>query len=59
MADLLRHGLLRASFIPPLPVRYLRQLTRNHTLVKEHTAEFNHIIKLEESANIKGFSGSK
>jgi hypothetical protein len=28
LADLLRHGLLRASFIPPLPIRELRELTR-------------------------------
>jgi transposase len=27
-ADLLRHGLLQASFIPPQPVRDLRELTR-------------------------------
>lgn len=54
LADLLRHGLLRASFIPPLPIRELRELTRHrHTLVKDQTAVSNRIIKLIESANIK------
>lgn len=28
LADLLRHGLLKASFIPPQPIRQLRELTR-------------------------------
>ena len=54
LADLLRHGLLRASFIPPLPTRELRELTRHrHTLVREQTAVSNRIIKVAESANIK------
>lgn len=54
LADLLRHGLLRASFIPPLPIRELRELTRHrHTLVRDQTAVSNRIIKLIESANIK------
>lgn len=54
LADLLRHGLLRASFIPPLPIRELRELTRHrHTLVRDQTAVGNRIIKLVESANIK------
>jgi len=54
LADLLRHGLLRASFIPPLPIRELRELTRHrHTLVRDQTALSNRIIKLIESANIK------
>lgn len=54
LADLLRHGLLRASFIPPLPTRELRELTRHrHTLVRDQTAVTNRIIKLAESANIK------
>jgi transposase len=36
LADLLRHGLLKASFIPPAPVRELRDLTRyRKTLVQE------------------------
>ena len=54
LGDLLRHGLLRASFIPPLPTRELRELTRHrHTLVRDQTAVSNRIIKLVESANIK------
>ena len=54
LADLLRHGLLRASFIPPLPTRELRELTRHrHTLVRDQTAVSNRIIKLVESGNIK------
>jgi transposase len=54
LADLLRHGLLKASFIPPLEIRELRELTRyRQTLVKEHTAVANRIQKLIESANIK------
>ncbi len=53
-AFLLRHGLLRASFIPPLEIRELRELTRyRQTLIKEHTAVANRIQKLIESANIK------
>jgi transposase len=36
LADLLRHGLVRASFIPPAPIRELRELTRyRKTLVRE------------------------
>jgi transposase len=54
LADLLRHGLLRASFIPPLEIRELRELTRyRQTIIKEHTAVANRIRKLIESANIK------
>ena len=54
LADLLRHGLLKASFIPPLEVRELRELTRyRQTLVKEQTALANRVQKLIESANIK------
>jgi len=45
---------LRASFIPPLEIRELRELTRyRQTLIKEHTAVANRIQKLIESANIK------
>lgn len=41
-------------FIPPLPIRELRELTRHrHTLVRDQTAVSNRIIKLAESANIK------
>ena len=54
LADLLRHGLLKASFIPPLEIRELRELTRyRQTLVKEQTAVANRVQKLIESANIR------
>ncbi len=54
LADLLRHGLLKASFIPPLEIRELRELTRyRQTLVKEQSAVLNRVQKLIESGNIK------
>lgn len=54
LADLLRHGLLKASFIPPLHIRELRELTRSReSLVREQTALANRIQKLIESGNIK------
>ena len=54
LADLLRHGLLKASFIPPLEIRELRELTRyRQTLVKEQVAVANRIQRLIESGNIK------
>jgi transposase len=54
LADLLRHGLLKPSFIPPLPIRELRELTRyRESLIRERTSLANRIQKLAESANIK------
>src|SRR5947209_6689814 len=54
LADLLRHGLLQASFIPPRHIRELRELTRyRQSLVRERTALANRIQKLVESGNIK------
>ncbi|HEV2461773.1 MAG TPA: transposase, partial [Ktedonobacterales bacterium] len=54
LADLLRHGLLRPSFIPPQPIRALRELTRyRKTLVRERTAQINRLQKVLEAANIK------
>jgi transposase len=54
LADLLRHGLLKASFIPPKPIRELRELTRyRKTLVQERTQEVNRLQKVLEGANIK------
>lgn len=54
VCDLLRHGLLKASFIPPLHIRELRELTRHRqTLVRDHAAVANRIQKLIEGANIK------
>jgi transposase len=54
IADLLRHGLLRASFVPPREQRDLRDLTRQRTkLVEEHARVLNRVQKVLESANIK------
>jgi transposase len=54
ICDLLRHGLLKASFIPPRHIRELRELTRHRqTLVRDRAAVANRIQKLLESANIK------
>ena len=54
LADLLRHGLLRASFVPERPQRELRELTRYRTeLVRERAAEINRIQRTLEGANIK------
>ena len=54
LADLLRHGLLTASFIPPAPIRGLRELTRyRKSLVQQRTQEANRLHKLLEGANIK------
>ena len=54
LADLLRHGLLRASFVPARGQRELRELTRYRTaLVQERSAEVNRLQKTLEGANIK------
>jgi transposase len=54
IADLLRHGLLKASFVPDRPQRELRELVRYRTaLIRERTSEVNRIQKSLEGANIK------
>src|SRR5437868_6906739 len=54
IADLLRHGLLRASFVPDRPQRELRELTRDRTtLVRERSAERSRVQKTLEGAGIK------
>jgi len=54
LADLLRHGLVRGSFVPDRPQRELRELTRYRTrLIRERTAEVNRLQKTLEGANIK------
>jgi transposase len=54
IADLLRHGLLRGSFIPPLPQRDLRDLTRQRTnLIQQRAMVVNHVHKVLEWANLK------
>jgi transposase len=53
-AQLLQHGLLRGSFVPPRAVRELRDLTRHRAqLAGEHTRGANRIHKLLEDANLK------
>ena len=54
LAELLLHGLLKPSFIPPKPQRALRDLTRYRTkLVQERARIVNRVQKLLEGANIK------
>lgn len=54
LADLLRHGLLKGSFIPSQELRELRDLTRYRTrLGDERKSEVNRIHKVLEDANIK------
>src|SRR5919202_3072964 len=54
LLELMQHGLIRGSFIPPAPIRELRELTRYRTgLLEEHTREVNRIHKLLEDMNIK------
>src|SRR3989449_2641164 len=54
IADLLQHGLLRGSFVPPQPIRELRDLTRYRvSLVQEINRIANRIQKVLEDANIK------
>jgi len=54
IAELLCHGLLRSSFVPPQPIRELRELTRyRRKLVESQSAERNRLQKLLETANIK------
>lgn len=54
LAELLQHGLLRASFIPPVAQRELRDLTRyRNTFVRERATLINRVQKVLEDANIK------
>jgi transposase len=54
IADLLAHGLLRGSFIPPEPQRDLRDLTRQRTiLVRERAEVVQRLQKVLEWANLK------
>ena len=54
IADLLRHGLVRASFIPERPQRELRELVRyRKTVVEQRSHLVQRIQKLLEGANIK------
>jgi transposase len=54
LAELMLHGLLKASFIPAKPQRELRELTRYRTtVVRERARIVNRVAKLLESTNIK------
>jgi transposase len=54
IAELLQHGLLKASFIPEVEQRDLRDLTRYRTkLVQTRSSEINRVQKVLEAANIK------
>jgi transposase len=54
LAELLQHGLVKASFIPPMEQRDRRDLTRQRTqLVRERTSVINRLQKVMEGANLK------
>ena len=54
IADLLAHGLIRASFVPPGPIQELRDLTRTRKqLVREVVRHKQRIQKVLEDANVK------
>lgn len=54
IAQLMEHGLLRGSFVPPLPIRELRDLTRyRKSLIGERQREANRLHKVLEDAGIK------
>lgn len=54
IAELLQHGLLKASFIPEAPQRQLRDLVRYRThLIQERGREVNRVHKVLQDANVK------
>lgn len=54
LAQLGAHGLVRASFVPPQPIRELRDLTRTRTsIIRERSREILRLEKLLEDAGIK------
>lgn len=54
LCDLMRHGLLRRSFVPERAQRELRELVRyRRSLIEERVREFNRLEKVLEGANIK------
>ena len=54
IAQCLQHGLLRGSFVPPAPIRELRDLTRHRKgLIQERTRAANRVHKLLQDAGIK------
>jgi transposase len=54
LCQLVEHGLVRPSFVPPEPIRQLRDLTRYRTdVVQERTREAQRLEKFLEDAGIK------
>jgi len=54
LAQLGAHGLVRGSFVPPAPIRQLRDLTRTQTtMVRERAREIQRLEKLLEDSGIK------
>jgi transposase len=54
LADLLAHGLIRSSFVPPLAIQALRDLTRTRKqLTREKASHVQRIDKLLQAANLK------
>jgi transposase len=54
IADLMAHGLIQASFVPPQPIQELRDLTRTRKqLVRERARHIQRLQKVLEDANVK------
>jgi transposase len=54
LAQLGAHGLVRGSFVPPEPIRHLRDLTRMRTtIIRERTREIQRLEKLMEDTGVK------
>lgn len=54
IADLLAHGLIRSSYVPPAPIQELRDLTRTRKqLVRERAQHVQRLQKILEDANLK------
>src|SRR5439155_23932360 len=54
ICQLVEHGLLRASFVPPRPIRELRDLTRyRKTQIEERSREVQRLDKVLQDAGIK------
>jgi hypothetical protein len=54
LADLVRHGLVQPRFLPPAPIRALREVTRHpKALIYQRTQAVNRLQQVLEGANIK------
>ena len=54
LADVVAHGMVRASFVPPAPIRELRDLSRyRKTQVDMHTREIQRLEKVLQDAGVK------